>query len=289
MKKHALSLITASGLALVACHPAPEATRTSGLLLRVGGEEATEAELALELDGATDPTAREAALARLTERKRMVAEAKATGLTDDPAVRRALDGVLVRFLQERTLQPQLDAIAIDPTTLATRSAAAAAQPVSTELTVAILFLRSHEADVARRQAHRQQLGGVAGGASELPTESGFGARALEASEHAESRFQGGIVPPLTIGATYDDWRDGVLRACANLAPGEVSPVIETRDGLYLARVVERRAAATAPAEVVREKLRREALREEEESVRRRFAEDMARKFPVWLASGASGD
>ena len=282
--------ITAASLAIAlsACHPAPStpSTRPPNGIVQVGGETVTASDLALELNGATAPAARETALHRLTERKRMVAEARITGLADDPAVRRAVDGVLIRFLQERRLQPRIDAISIDDTQLSSLfETSAAAQPAPTELTVAILFRASHPADLARRKSHREQLEAIASATADVPVPSGFGARALEASDHLESRYQGGLIPPLLIGSTYNDWRDSILAACNTLGRGELSAPAETPEGIYLARVIERRPGRAPAFNELKGRLRREATRAEEDRIRSRFAAELEAKFPTQPVDG----
>ena len=284
MKVLALS-VTLAVACIAGCRPAAPAAGKPGVIRQIGMECITEADVTLEANGSSDAAARAAALDRLTVRKRMVAEARATGLPDDPAVRRAVDGVLVRFLQERTLQPRLDSVTVDDRALEERYRKSAV-PAATELSIAILFRASHAADTVRRQAHREQLAAIAAAIADVPVASGFGARAIEASEHTESRFQGGLIPPLIPGTSYGDWRDRVLAACTNLSLGEASGIIETADGLYVARLLERRVGETASFSQMKDRLRREALRSEEEKIRGHFAADLAAKYPVEPAPAA---
>lgn len=59
------------------------------------------------------------------------------------------------------------------------------------------------------------------------------------------------------------FREEIASALTSLAPGEVSDVVETPEALYLVQVMDRREQRNIPFEEVRDTLRRELQREEE--------------------------
>ena len=99
---------------------------------------------------------------------------------------------------------------------------------------------------------------------------------------------GGDLGWLEVAAGSDAWRNAVLRLAAPLQnPGDLSGIEAGGDGLFLVRLIERRAAAEKPFESVgaqiRESLleqRREQLRED--FTRRLLAASMPQRFPEAL-------
>ena len=82
-------------------------------LARVGSEIVTQAELELEvLHTSAGDDRKKRALKQLLDRKRLVAEARATGLSEEATTKRAVDSVLIRRLQEVRLQPQIDSLSV---------------------------------------------------------------------------------------------------------------------------------------------------------------------------------
>lgn len=81
----------------------------------------------------------------------------------------------------------------------------------------------------------------------------FGLVAQRHSEHQPSRYRGGDVGWLTVGATNTEWPPAVMAALDALAqPGDTSPVIETPTAFYLVRLVERQPATMRPLEEVKD-------------------------------------
>ena len=81
----------------------------------------------------------------------------------------------------------------------------------------------------------------------------FGLIAQKCSEHQPSRYRGGDIGWLNVGATNSDWPPAVLEAIFKLSqPGETSPVIETAAGFYLVRLVEQQPARMRPLNEVRD-------------------------------------
>ena len=81
----------------------------------------------------------------------------------------------------------------------------------------------------------------------------FGLVAQRHSEHQSSRYRGGDIGWLTLGATNLVWPPAVTEAIFKLSqPGEIGPVIETPTTFYLIKLVERRPASLRPLAEVKD-------------------------------------
>jgi parvulin-like peptidyl-prolyl isomerase len=86
----------------------------------------------------------------------------------------------------------------------------------------------------------------------------FGLLAQENSEDQATRYRGGDCGWITRPTLKFRWEPGVLDAMFALEkPGEITPVIRAADGFYLGKLIERKAAETAPLEQVRERIERQ--------------------------------
>jgi peptidyl-prolyl cis-trans isomerase C len=222
------------------------------------------------------PDQRERATEALHQRKRMVADAKARGLDQDPAVRRALDSVLIQAWQEAVVTPRVEALSVSEDELR-RAYQNSLERWTTPATVTVAHIlrRSRPEDSARRQRDRQLLEGLREQAEKLPVSEGFGSLAAEHSQDQSSRYRDGILNPLTKGQDYTDWRAKILAAANIAVPGAILPLVETPRGLHLLRVVERHPARTRSFESVRASLRSKILVAKEEDIRREALENLS--------------
>lgn len=115
----------------------------------------------------------------------------------------------------------------------------------------IMLHVARDADAQARNAARQRMQAIA---TQLAAGADFAELARRHSQHP-TRQWGGAHDPVTRGqlaAPLD-------QAAFALAPGQISPIIETPEGLHLLRVDERRPAQTVPLEAVRERIREHLL------------------------------
>ena len=93
----------------------------------------------------------------------------------------------------------------------------------------------------------------------------FGLVAQRHSEHQSSRYRGGDIGWLAVGATNTEWPPAVAEALFKLSqPGEISPVIETPAGFYLVKLTERQAANVRPLQDVKEGVKYLVARQKEQ-------------------------
>ncbi|TLD69069.1 peptidyl-prolyl cis-trans isomerase [Phragmitibacter flavus] len=283
MKKHSRVFIflVLSGLLMSCGDDAPDA----GHVAEVGGQPISKAELEWEMHHVSPGSdRRERALKQLLERKQMVAKARERGLDGDPKTRRSLDGVLIRQLQTEDLQPKLDAVAATAEQIQQRYETATDQWQQPESVIlAVLFLPSSPEDTVRRKGNRQLLEQAKEEAGKLPVATGFGRLAVTHSQHQETRYQGGILPPFSPLDQVEGWRKEVLQSSTGLEVGAFTSVVETKEGHYLARVVERAESRRKSFEEVRHEIKRQLMEEGQQAVRDQYAKRLNEAFP-WVVN-----
>jgi peptidyl-prolyl cis-trans isomerase SurA len=105
----------------------------------------------------------------------------------------------------------------------------------------------------------------------LTTGSDFGMMASVYSEGAEKKQNGdmGFVDKSTL-------REELREPAFKLEAGQLSPLIETKDGFYILRVDEKKAATTATLEEARELVERLLVQEEKERLSKRWLQSLRR-------------
>ena len=226
----------------------------------------------------------DAVLEELLQRRRLVAAARRLGLDEDPAVRRTLEGVLIARLREVELEPRLAATnraaeTGSPAPAPAASTAAGKEPrVQTRVAWLRLQWTPRTSEARRGELLRRMRDARARALGLDASTEGFGELAIEGSDDDATRSAGGDL----------GWRTGfaepeVADAVAALArPGDVSPVIEGRHGVYLLRLISRRdagglATATRGAGAVASHLAQRARREATEKA---WADEIRARIPV---------
>lgn len=207
---------------------------------------------------------RRAMLTEMVDRQILVERARALGLDDDPTVRETFESAMIARLKEIELQPRIADVAVTEAELRAAYDARAATEFTTgpQVHVAVLWFntRGQQALVDRYQprleAMLDEINGIAAG-------DGFGKLAVSNTEHRASRYKGGIIDWLEVDETYSDaWRQTVLDIAAPLqAPGALSAISATDQGLFLVRLVERRESSQRPFQHVSAMLRDRLVQE----------------------------
>ena len=170
------------------------------------------------------------------------------GLDHSPEFLRERDSLLIARMRADELEPQLRSARVEDVEVEQRCreprSAFAREPA---VRVAVLALEADATDTAKRSSARQSLRAAREKALQLPaTEHGFGALAIEFSQHRPSRFAGGDLGWLSTKAPYGDFRACVVKAALQLTdPGSISQVIGDERGLYLVRLTARRETGAA--------------------------------------------
>jgi hypothetical protein len=257
-------------------------------LLRVGSLTVEQADLDHHLQehhgGRTDEETRRKALAELASRAQFAQAALDAGLARDPLVRAEIARVLGSRLREKSLVPRLRAIAETPIPEARLRelyvAGEARFRANEKRQVAVLWLNP-KGDPERTQQYTDKLAAARdwlfknGDLKDHP-EQGFSVLSVDHSEHAPSRYQGGVVGWLESAGGLDAWTKAVAGIAFSLQePGEVSTVVARPEGVFLVRYMARQPAVLRPFEAVageleqaeRQRLRTAAEEEFEAAIR----------------------
>ena len=243
---------------------------------------------------ADSPQARTEALDRLVERATLAATARQAGLERDPETAAQIESLLIARLQEVQLAPQLAAVKVTDEEVRARydaqTASTFTQPEAVRVALLWFNTRGQQPLVDRYRPRLEQIRAevIAGGDS-FPITAGFGPAAVGNTEHKPSRLIGGDLGWLELGPGSDPWRQAVIELAAPLKnPGDLSEIVAGKDGLFLVRLIERRAAALKPFESVSAEIRKGLIEEQrkrlqEEFTHRIISQAQPERFPATLA------
>lgn len=203
----------------------------------------------------------------LEHRAKWAQAALNAGLDKDPVVRAEFARVLASRLRETQLFPKLKEAAATPipeSRLREIYEEGKDRYNSAEKRQAAVLWLNPGQDPARAKAYAEKLNGarewfVKNG---IPTEEGFAVLSIDHSEHAPSRYKGGVVGWFPQDGGTSTWEKSLVSIVYGLNEiGDVSPVIENGDGIFLVRYmgavpsVERSFEDVSP-EIEREERRR---------------------------------
>ena len=244
---------------------------------------------------ADSPQARTEVLDRLVERATLAAAARQAGLERDPETAAQIESLLIARLQEVRLAPQLAAVKVSDEEVRARYEAQTAstftQPEAVRVALLWFNTRGQQPLVDRYRPRLEQIRAevIAGGDS-FPATAGFGPAAVGNTEHRPSRLIGGDLGWLELGPGSDPWHHAVLELAAPLQnPGDLSEIVAGKDGLFLVRLIERRAAALKPFAAVSAEIRKGLVEEQrkrlqEEFTQRIISQAQPERFPAALAA-----
>jgi len=281
-------------VAVVSCDPAPneKALPEEGVLLEVGSVKVTQADLDYQLkekhNGRDDDETRQKALDELAERARFTQAARDAGLDDDPLARAEIARILTTRLKEEMLFPKIKAAAgpISEVRLRELYEEQAARFQSAEKRqVGVLWLNPG-ADPERGKAYQEKMTQARNwyfNQSDLvgKPEQGFSVLSVDYSEHAATRFKGGVLGWIESEGGGTDWTRAVAETAFSLGnAGDVSPVIVRPEGVFLVRLMEVRPGEQRSFESVRAVLEREEQARLREQLELEFNRDIQSKYPA---------
>lgn len=230
-----------------------------------------------------DPPSAQNISALLEERlhfQLVLSEARRTGFDQTPDLREKWERFVVgRYLEEQE-QAQAAASASEAECRAwyDRHRDRFGYPARVNLALVQVRVPSN-ADAQRREEARRRVGELRARAeAEAGAERDFGVVAMENSDHQASRYKGGEVGWLTREQAAELLGAAVAEAAFALEnAGQIGPAVETADGFYLLKLIERQEAGFRPFEEVREavaeQMKRERMAERREAL---YAELRAR-------------
>lgn len=114
----------------------------------------------------------------------------------------------------------------------------------------------------------------------------FGSIAVKYSEDQDSRYRGGDIGWLQVGATDGRWDRKVTEAISALTtPGQISPVIAAPDGYYIVKLIEAKGATVKPFAAVKDGVRHQVIQEKKKKIESEFIEQLKNRIPVTVNNG----
>lgn len=295
---HRAILILALACGMSACGPqktsVPTGTAPAGEtpILQVGSITVSEADLTQHLKeqeaGRKDEATRKAALKELTSRARLVQAALDANLDHDPAVRAEMARILANRFKEQKLVPTLKSIAAPLPEARLRELYKANESryrSNEKRQVAVLWLDAGK-DPQRGKQYEEKLASARdwyfkNSDLEKHPEQGFSVLGVDYSEHQSSRYKGGIVGWLERDGGSDPWTKAVAEIVYSLdKPGDVSPVIVRKEGVFLVRYMAMNPALLRPFESVSDELERAELVRLRQKAESDFMDTLAAKYPA---------
>jgi len=285
----------ALALAAVSCKPPAKKQETAaetGGLLRVGSEVIIQADLDYQLkekhDGRSDEETRSQALTELAERARLSQAARDAGLDRDPVARAEIARILSARLRETVLDPKLREanMPVPETRLRELYQSNLARFQSAEKRqVAVMWLNPG-ADTERGKQYEEKLGQAREwlfSQSDLvqQPDQGFSTLSVDYSEHAATRFKGGVLGWIEAEDGGSGWSREVARIAFLLAAaGDVSPVVTGSEGVFLVRFMAVKPGMTNSYEDVRNLLEREEHARLKQQEEQKFQDVIRLRYPT---------
>lgn len=227
---------------------------------------------------------KQAVLDQMVRRELLLAEAQRVGFDKNPEIVEACRNLIVnRFAEKQRSHSEGSPTPTPEELQAYYQAHLDLYNVPERAHIALIYLRQgpfvqpdlKEAMMARATALREQALAAAS------TSKDFGALAGQNSDHRSSRNNGGDLGWIEKSKLYSAWPSEVAQAMFALqSPGEISPVIQAQDGIYLLKLIERQESNSLPFEQVRNRVQYQFVREREEQAEAEFYAQLKATFPV---------
>lgn len=275
---------TCAALALAAalggCSPKP----AGNVLAHVGDRDITVADFKAEYEwrqaNRLPLPDRQVLLNQMIERETFLQQAKTAGLDQSAEVRRACEDIMIGKFKQTQLDPKLSAVKVTPEEIQAeyeKDVAHFTQPAKAKLAFVYIAVDARAdtnkvaAAAARADQARQQAAALP------PTARGFGQVAADFSDDQVTRYRGGDAGWFATDSIEDRWPAEVVTAGFDLKnSGDVSGVLRAKNGFYLVKKLDARAAAVTPLEQVRPAITRRLLLAKQTETAQQF-QDQARQ------------
>ncbi len=270
-------------------------SRDEGALFRVGSIVVYEADLKRELEerhaAPGDEVARKNALDELVTRAQFTQAALAANLDRDPEVRARMSHALTSRFKEQNLIPRLKEMSapIPESRLRELYKANESRFRSGEKRQAAVLWLNPNGNPEREKQYQEKLAAarewfLSNGDLKNHPDQGFSVLSVDHSEHAASRYKGGVVGWLEREGGMDKWSKAVAEIVFSLnEPGEVSAVISRSEGVFLVRYMTLKPAVLRPFEAVSGELERAERNRMRAAAEAEFENSIKAQHPVqWL-------
>ncbi len=249
-------------------------------LARVGSETISESSFVGELERRAGrfsvdfsaPDARLSVIEEMIDERVQLARARDLGLDQAPDIKRELDAVLMRHLRERELVPVIAEVTVtedDVTSYFADHEEEFSRPERLRAAIVQLEVAPNASDAVRlrRRAEAEALHEEA----LLMSDGfhGFGPIAARASGHRASRYKGGDIGWLVRDEDRYPFDSAALEAIFALkSVGDIGPIVDGVDGLYLVRLIAVEPRSTPPLARVAPMIQQRLFDEKQKRVRR---------------------
>ncbi|NOY80782.1 MAG: hypothetical protein GXP31_07230 [Kiritimatiellaeota bacterium] len=237
---------------------------------------------------------RKALLDELIQRQCLLIKAERDGVPHRPEALRSIANIVIGQLRGLELEPVLAGVGVS------RDEVEAYYALHRERyrqgpksRLAIVYVKTFaKMDVSEAARCRKRIEDTRALAlsQRISPVNGFGPLTIRASEDQRTRYKGGVIGWVEAGRERYRYPTPVIRAGFALREvGDISDVIDTREGLYLVRLTDRRPATTVPLTAVEAKIRHKLLLLKRKATEQRFYADArgdidVRTFPAVLES-----
>lgn len=284
--------LTWSGLA-IAENPARRALQEKEALARVGQELIGADEYLSEIERlrtkapslVVDRASRRQVLDDMVRRRMLLLRAIDAGYSEHPHVMEVWEKMVIKTFMRESLDTRLEEIEVEESEVEAWYAEQAARyviPARSRAAIVFYELVAH-ASSERKAEVREKADAARAEATSLDSSiRHFGEIARRDSDHRASRYQGGVTGWLThLPQVTSALPNEVVEAVFALeAPGQIAPLVETDEGFYLVRLVEREASRAQPLEQVAAGIRHQLLREKRIVLRQSFEAELQSQVGV---------
>lgn len=218
----------------------------------------------------------------------LIDQAIKSGIDKQPDFIRTYQNLLIGQYKKHNLKPQIDGVDFTAEEIRshyTSNIEKYTQPAKARL--AIIYMKTHsKMSEDRKKAVMDRMIQARESAEKQTHGRGFGPIAVKYSEDQVSRYKGG-----DIGWVYENrsyrWDKKLLDAGFALKKmNDISDIISTDKGLYIVKLLDRRASKVQPFKKVKSRIRHKQILEKRKQVEKDFADDIRQKTPVTVYNKA---
>ncbi len=224
-------------------------------------------------------------LSEMIEKKLLLNKAYAIGLDKMSSIQREYEYMLIGHIKKEFIEEKRKKITISKGDLEDYyKSTLESYSVPLKRKIAILFFKKRSKDAQREykvikakyakiiELHNNKL---------LPSpEKGFGAYAIDYSEHQVSRYRGGELGWFSKNAKLN-WEQKVLeKAFALQNIGDTSEIIETDKGYYLVRIMAQKKAKYRDFDEVKSKVKHQIIRDKQKAIKEDFSKMLRSQFKI---------
>ena len=221
------------------------------------------------------------------------AAAAQKGIDKDPKVIEAFRRMVVsRYLQQH-LEPRFKESSVTEADISAYYANHLDQFASPEMVrVAVIKISvPPNASDERKEQLMRKAQEARDEAAELSADvTAFGAVAVKYSDDQVSRYRGGDSGWMNTQAAKQKWEKAVINTIPALgSPGEISPVVQGEEGLYLVKLMEIKKSEPLPFKQVKGKIGYHLVQEQKQQIADAFFEEAKKNINVSIDYEAMGD